>query len=468
MLILRGRLGHRCTALRGHAIPSRAGKRRRSLNRAALVASFAFLAGATGALAQAKSGATWLEGIFSSPGYSNDSRPEQKRQPEVLDDLRRNAVPLRSDEILESTDRAIGYYQKIVNAGGWPQIPGNRMMRPGDDDERITILRKRLAAEGYLSKQNNSYASYTFDSALEAAVQHFQQTHGLRASGRADKPTLAELNITADARLAQLNLNYSRIRELMQLRPEERYILVNVPAFQLEAVERYEVQLRHRVIVGRVERQTPAVHATIKALNFFPYWRVPDSVGTLDLIPKLQKEPDYVIKEKIRVLNGVNGAEIDPSQIDWFSPEVMKFKFRQDPGPQNALGLVRLDMQNEHGVYMHDTPMKQLFQQSFRAFSAGCVRVQDVFKLAEWIARYEAGWERPGRVEDVLASGQALDLNLTRPLPVYFTYITAWAEPDGRIEFRPDLYNRDGAQSFAASVEREPGEAPPPPPGLAP
>ena len=194
---------------------------------------------------------------------------------------------------------------------------------------------------------------------------------------------------------------------------EDRYILVNVAAFQLEAVERHQVELRHRVIAGKPERQTPTVRATIKALNFFPYWRVPESVAHLDLIPRLVKEPEYLRKEQIRVLTGsYNGPEIDPGQHRLAPGGRAKLRFRQDPGPQNALGLVRLDMPNEHGVYMHDTPMKPLFDQRGRAFSAGCVRVQDVFTLAEWVARYEPGWEQPGRAQEILGCGQRL-----RPQP---------------------------------------------------
>ena len=204
-----------------------------------------------------------------------------------------------------------------------------------------------------------------------------------------------------------MKLNFDRLKALGPCGSEERYVFVNVPAFQLEAVEQREVQLRHRIIVGRNERQTPDVRATIKALNFFPFWRVPDSVATLDLVPRLQKEPEYLENEGIRVFNGYNGPELDRKTIDWFSPATANYKFKQDPGDKNALGLVRLDMSNEHGVYMHDTPMKKLFEQRSRPFSAGCVRVQDVFQLAEWMARYEAGWQQPGQVRAVLDGGQA-------------------------------------------------------------
>ncbi len=405
------------------------------------------------------------------PGFGGTTAPEPRREPVVdrLEDLRPNTVPFRSEEMLEALDGAFAGYRKIASAGGWPLIPGPRMIRPGDDDPRVPVLRQRLYAEGYL-KRSAMFDNFSFDGELEAAVKVFQGSHGLRPSGRVDRPTLDELNITAEARLKQLQLNAARLQELQHNRLEERYILVNVPAFQLEAVERFQVQLRHRVIVGRNERETPNVRATVKALNFFPYWRVPDSIGTLDLVPRLRKEPDYLEKEQIRVYSAQTAVEMDRNVIDWRQVDPTKIKFKQDPGPQNALGLVRIDMSNEHGVYMHDTPMKKLFDQRSRNFSAGCVRVQDVFQLAEWIAKYENGWEAPGRVEGVLQSGQALDVTLTRPLPVYFTYITAWAEPNGSVQFRPDIYNRDGVNQNGHR-EADPNEAPPAPipvQGLAP
>lgn len=400
---------------------------------------------------------------FGSPfGDTFDrGQPQPERKPEPLQDLRPDATPWRSDVMLDAMAAAIERYEKLVAEGGWPLVPQGRMMRVGDDDPRVPILRKRLRASGDLPAKSQYYNSETFDGELEQAVRRFQLRNGIRPTGRIEQSVYATLNITAQERLDELKLNYERLRGLMAGGVEDRYILVNVPAFQLEAVERHEVQLRHRVIAGRTERQTPDVRAMIKALNFFPYWRVPDSVAMLDLVPRLQKEPEYIINEVIRVYNGYNGPEVDPNTIDWRSPVVANYKFKQDPGEKNALGLVRIDMQNEHGVYMHDTPMKKLFDQRSRAFSAGCVRVQEVFQLAEWIAKYEPGWEQPGRVQQVLDGGQALDLTLMHPLPVYFTYITAWAEPEtGSVQFRPDIYNRNRSP-YAANAFTDPDERPP-------
>ena len=428
-------------------------------------------AAATSARAQGSDGRWWE----AFPGFGRPDQPhrtaneDERKRPEALDDLRPDATPLRSEVMIEALEAAIQRYQSIAASGGWPVIPGTRMIRPEDNDERIPVLRQRLMISGELARRQSDGFGFSFGDDLEGAVRRFQYNHGLRVSGRVDKPTLLALNVSAQARLAQLRLNQQRLRELVAQRMEDRYVLVNVAAFQLEAVERHQVELRHRVIAGKPERQTPTVRATIKALNFFPYWRVPDSVASLDLIPRLMKEPEYLQKEQIRVLTGsFSGPQIDPANIDWRMADTNKIKFRQDPGPQNALGLVRLDMPNSEGVYMHDTPMKPLFNQRGRAFSAGCVRVQDVFTLAEWVARNEPGWEQPGRAQEILNAGQAYDLNLTRPVPVYFTYITAWAEPDGRVQFRPDIYGRDGLRDVANAHERDPAEGPAPPWTLAP
>jgi L,D-transpeptidase YcbB len=445
-------------------VPGRPGavSRRALLGQAFL--SLGALAAASPALAQG--GNAWWDNLFNGQSQASASTATVRKQAEQLNDLRPDSTPWRSEAMLEAIEGAIRKFEQIASKGGWPQVPGSRLIRPEDDDERIPMVRRRLAATGEYRKPVTN--SYSFDPELDLAVRRFQENHGLRVSGRIDRSTISAMNVKAEQRIAQLKLNLQRIRELMIQRPEDRYVLVNTAGYQLEAVERGEVQQRHRTINGKPERASPVVRANIRAINFFPYWRVPDSVATLDLIPKLRKEPEYLAKEKIRVVRGnFNGPEIDAATIDWNTAVATEIKFRQDPGTQNALGLMRIDMPNSEGVYMHDTPMKQLFQQRQRAFSAGCVRVQDVPKLVEWLARYEPGWDQPGRADAVVEAGNAVDLTLTRQVPVYFAYITAWAEPsDGRIVFKPDVYGRDGINDGA--VGREEGEGPTPSQSLAP
>ncbi len=437
----------------------------------AMAAIFAVLTLAVSAGDAYAGGSQWWEGIVGHGGQLDRRRSNrpQKKQKIKIDDLRPGSVPWRSEESIDAILRAIHRYEKIANAGGWKQITSRRMIRPGDDDPRVPIVRDRLRATGDLPAVKSSfyYQSLAFDAKMVDAVAAFQKRHGLRPTRRIDRATIAAMNVTARERLTQLNNNLRRLRDLMAERIEERYILVNVAAYQLEAVERYTVERRHRVIVGKPGRDTPTIRATIKGLNFLPYWRVPQSVARKDLIPRLIKEPEYLKNEHIRaVLGSYDGESIAVDAIDWTQVDPTKIFFRQDPGPWNALGLVRIDMPNEHTVYMHDTPMKQLFSQARRAFSAGCVRVEGVVDLVDWIARYELGWEQPGRAKDVMDSGQKLDLELTRPIPVYFTYITAWGEPDGTVQFRNDIYDRDGSRVFAG--ETNPDEPPPPRQALAP
>src|SRR5215468_3823262 len=365
---------------------------------------------ATAAHAQGSLDSWWQ----SLPWLGNADNDKRRRN--ELQDLRFGSTPLRSEIMIEALEDAIERYQRIVSNGGWQTIPG-ASTQPGDDAVRVPRLRQRLTITGELPRRQSNSVGFFDDSAdIQAALRRFQSKNGLRVTGYVDIPTLQALNVPAEVRLVQLRTNLQRLRELTAQDMEHRYILVNVPAFQLEAVERNEVEQRHRIIAGKPARQTPTVRATIKAINFFPYWRVPESVVTLDVIPRLMEEPDFLRKQQIRVLAGsYNGLEIDPDTIDWRQVDTTKLRFRQDQGPVNALGLVRLDMPNEHGVYMHDTPTKELFDRPVRAFSAGCIRVQEVFSLVEWMTRYEPGWEQPSRVRDVVDSGNAFDLNLTRP-----------------------------------------------------
>ena len=256
-------------------------------------------------------------------------------------------------------------------------------------------------------------------------------------------------------------MNLGRVRELMATPVEERYVLVNVPAFQLEAVEKYEVQQRHRVIVGRTERQTPSVKATIRALNFFPYWRVPDSVAHLDLIPRLMKEPEYLQNEKIRVLDPAGNREVDPQTVDWNSPEAQE---AQVPSGSRAAERVG------SGAHRHAQRAHRLHARHAdeAAVQAALARLQRRLRARRGRVRsgrlagqLRAGLGEPGRAQQIVEGGQAVDVNLTRPVPVYFVYITAWAERDGDVEFRPDIYGRDGDVDQIAEMDRDPNEPAP-------
>ncbi len=416
----------------------------------------------------------WLASVFGGrsafPGAStaedNDriTALQQRRAENArLDDMVKTLEPWFNADALEAMDLALERYRDIVANGGWPTIPRTKgaWLREGSREERVAILRRRLAITGDWRGGRRELASWAFDRKLEKALKRFQMRHGLRPNGVVDLRTLAALNLPAEERLNTLQINAVRIKTFAErLKDVERYVVVNSPSFELQAVENGEVALRSKTIVGRAATQTPTIEAEIRALNFLPYWRVPDSIARRDLIPAVLKDPDYLRREKIRVLTGWGGEELNPDFIDWRSEQARNVKFRQDPGTHNALGVVRIDMPNDEIVYLHDTPLKPLFQRSARAFSAGCVRVEKVLDLAAWIARdHEDNWTRE-RIDEVVANGLAEDIELEKKIPVKFVYLTGWARGAGTAHFRADIYGRDGTTQLVATYEDEQDEIP--------
>jgi murein L,D-transpeptidase YcbB/YkuD len=254
---------------------------------------------------------------------------------------------------------AIQRYQGIVQSGGWPVLTEKVTLRPGDTDQAIATIRRRMMIEGDLP--SDSGASPVFDDEFLAGLARFQVRNGLRVSGFVDSRTLAVLGTTAADRLRQLESNLTRIQGLMSINKAPRYVLVNVPAFVAQAVENGNLALQSNVIAGKPARATPQVSAKIVEINFFPTWSVPEIVAQQDLIPKIRKDPSYFSEEHFTVMTDWKAPPLDPATVDWSSPEVVSYKFRQEPGTFNALGVVRINMPNKYSVYMHDTPLKQLF-----------------------------------------------------------------------------------------------------------
>ena len=195
---------------------------------------------------------------------------------------------------------------------------------------------------------------------------------------------------------------------------------------------------------GKPGTPTPVISAQIRALNTLPYWHVPQTIAQRALIPAIKKDPNYLTKQQIRVFASWGGEEIDPRTVNWWAPQGQRYVFRQEPGPQNALGLLRLDMPNKHIVYMHDTPLKQLYDYHLRPYSAGCVRVQTVFDVGEWLLRGDRN-AASGQLRSIVKQRQKQTIKLQQPVDVHFVYISAWATPDGTAHFRPDIYRKDAS-----------------------
>jgi murein L,D-transpeptidase YcbB/YkuD len=370
------------------------------------------------------------------------SRREQQRS-ELYDRLSpdyRLDNALVSEASITALELAIQRYREIVASGGWDPMPQKVTFRPGDTSSEIATIRERLIKEGDMAPGGSG--SGTFDQQFLDGLSRYQIRNGLRVSRLVDQRTLAALDVPAQERLTQLETNLKRIKGLMKINKARRYVLVNVPAFFAQAVEGGTLALETNVITGKPARATPQISASIIEVNFYPTWSVPEIVAQQDLIPKIRKDPEYFAAEHFAVMTDWKSPPLDPATVDWSSPQVESYKFRQEAGPFNALGVVRINMPNKHSVYMHDTPLKQLFSQSARAFSSGCVRVQKVTELTAWLLGAQGGWTLD-KVQAQIDSGKKLDVKLAAPVPVHFVYVTAFATGNGIAQFRPDIYGRD-------------------------
>ena len=348
--------------------------------------------------------------------------------------------PLLSANSIKYIGDAVDRYRRIVWNGGWPKVPVTRKaMKLGYQGEEVVILRERLVISGDLTK--NVGKLETFDSYVEAAVRRFQWRNGLIADGIVSTQTLEVLNIPAPLRLRQLETNLLRLQELADFN-KSKYVLVNIPGAEIEAVENGRVHSRHTAVVGKIDRPTPFVRSAIHQVNFNPYWTVPRSIIERDLIPIMQKDPEYLTENKIRILDW-NGNELSHTDIDWYTDEAVNYQFKQDPGALNSLGSVRINFHNTHQVYLHDTPSKTLFGQDKRFHSSGCVRVQNVRGLITWLlSSKQPKWSR-SHIDEVIRSGERVDVNLGNNVPILMAYITAWGNSDGVVHFRDDIYEQD-------------------------
>jgi murein L,D-transpeptidase YcbB/YkuD len=364
-------------------------------------------------------------------GFDNSSRNVR---------LPKKSLPTLSPSTAETTQTSIAQYETIVAKGGWPDVPASADgLRVGAKGPAVPALRRRLSIAGDL--ELNSGDPQVFDSYVDAAVRRFQVRHGLHSDGVVHEATLHALNVSADRRLAQLRTNAVRLKALTG-NLGNRIVVANIPAAQIEAIENGVAVTRHTAVAGKPDRPSPDLRTKITQINFNPFWTVPVSIIRKDLIPKMQAEPDYLTKNHIRIFDPKNN-ELQPSQIDWYSTEAVNYKFKQDAGDFNSLGSLKINFPSPDGVYMHDTPSKNLFGEDFRFASSGCMRVQNVRELVYWILAETPGWSKT-EIDDVIKSGERKDAKVAKPLPLYWVYVTAWATPDGVVQFRDDIYNRDG------------------------
>jgi len=334
---------------------------------------------------------------------------------------------------------ALRDYRRIEVAGGWPLIPEGPDLARGSKGPRVMMVRERLLG------QPDGEGSSAFDASLKAAVEGFQKRHGLNATGKVDRSTLAALNVPVDERIRQIELSLERARWF----PADfgsRYILVNIPEAVLRVVEQDSVVFSTRAVVGKASRQTPVLVGTMTSLVLNPSWNLPPVVIEEDVLPKLTKSTDYLKEKNIKVLRGWGkyAREVHPDSVKWAKQTVksMPYHLRMDPGPANALGRVKFLLPNNEHIYIHDSPQRSLYRKEQRLYSSGCVRIERARELAAYLLSESSRWDKD-RLAETFASGVEKSVALRKPIPVYLIYLTAWVGNDGAVHFRPDLYGRD-------------------------
>ena len=361
-------------------------------------------------------------------------------QTELL--VNKKVLPMLTEQSAGQLEGIVQRYRDVVSNGGFPKVPVGTYKK-GKQSKSIAVLNRRLYLEGYLrveATQGEFEQIYT--SATEDAVRRYQRNLGLEQSGKVDAATLRELNIPAAQRLRTIEANIERLRTYSQ-DLGTRYLVVNVPSQQIEAVSNGYVYSRHNAVVGREDRPTPVVATALSDVIFNPYWNAPASIVERDLIPKLLSDRNVLQEMNIKVFQGFGGPEIDPRSVNWRSAVADDYHFRQEPGEGNAMATAKINFPSPFGIYLHDTPDKVYFKTGHRFYSSGCVRVDKVAILLDWILNGQDGIGAP-QIASYAETLENHEVKLVGPPQLRVTYLTAW--PVGNtVAFRDDIYDLDNS-----------------------
>ncbi|ASQ91213.1 murein L,D-transpeptidase [Prosthecochloris sp. GSB1] len=342
-----------------------------------------------------------------------------------------------------SLKEGLARYRELAAGGGWGAIPdGPSIKTVGQSDERIPALRRRLEITGEMpvvKSVDTSFASLArvYSLELQEGVRRFQKRHGLEQDGAVGPKTLRAMNVPVERRIEQIRINLDRYRWFVQ-KLEPTFVLVNIAGFTVQYVENGQYTWGSRVIVGEPFWKTPVFKAEMQYIIFNPSWNVPPGITRKETLPAVRKDPGYLARQNLQVIDR-SGRVVDPYSVNWsaYSSGSLPYRFRQPPGSGNALGRVKFMFPNKHLVYLHDTPGKHLFGRSERAFSHGCIRLQNPLELA----RILLGWSA-GDVQKTVDDGATRTVHLTKRVPVFLLYLTAVAEGD-EVLFLDDVYSRD-------------------------
>jgi L,D-transpeptidase YcbB len=335
---------------------------------------------------------------------------------------------------------ALARYRALAAAGGWEAVAEGPTLRRGESGPRIVQLRRRLQAEGDLTAGTVSRPDY-FDESLEQAVTQFQRRHRLDTDGAVGKKTLAALNVPVEQRIGQILVNLERARVLQDIPPTA--VIVDIAGFEVSYFRDGRRLLRSRAQVGKPFRTTPVFGDSIRYVVFNPTWTVPPSILVNDVLPAVKRDPGYLASRNMQVLT-MAGEVVNPASVNWRAYPARGFPYmiRQRPGPNNALGRIKVMFPNEHMVYLHDTPSKDLFNRSERTFSSGCIRVEKIEQLVELLLDEPQRWDRAA-IDAAVDSLRTRKVSLPTPVPIYLVYWTVEVEEDGAVHFKHDPYDQD-------------------------
>ncbi|MCI0612016.1 L,D-transpeptidase family protein, partial [bacterium] len=315
-------------------------------------------------------------------------------------------------------------YRQMESNGGWEKVSDGPKLFKECNDDRIAALRRRLKVTGEF--YGNAGDDLVFDELLDQAVRRFQQTHGLNADGIVGRLTLVELNEPVQERIQQIEANLERMRWISD-DFGERHVQINIPAFELTAFVKNAEWLTMRIIVGKSDWQSPVfLNSEITYLETNPYWYVPSEIANKEIWPKVAKNQDYLKKNRLKIIRRSDGSTM----------------LRQIPGPQNSLGRIKIHFANDFGCYLHDTPEKQLFEKVDRAFSHGCIRLENALELSEYLLIGESEWDRE-KLENTIENDLQKTIYLSQPVPISIVYFTVWIDASSTVQFRKDIYGMD-------------------------
>jgi len=359
----------------------------------------------------------------------------------------------RGDTLADLISRPSGYeklrekledYMSVAGYGGWSQIPPGPTLKRGSQGQRVAQLRDRLIVSGDLDTVAEHHPD-VFGKALEEGVRRFQKRHGLKVDGKVAKETLDILNIPVETRIRQMALNMDRLRWL----PDDlgkRHIFVNIADFRLEVVEDDRQVMTMKIIVGKKDQPSCMLSGKMVYLELNPFWKIPDGIAIKEILPQIKKNPEYLAEKSIKLLRdwNDNAKEIDPKTVDWSRMRENNFRYRlrQEPGSLNPLGRVKFIFPNECEIYLHDTPGRHLFGRQRRDFSHGCIRIEKPMDMAVYLLRDRQGWTRKKILAEI-GKGKRQVVTLSGPFDVHITYLTAWVDRSGILQFRSDIYRID-------------------------